>query len=314
MLKYDGCKWLSFSDDHSQMFVDEYPSKHTIEPTFEQTLIKQAKIIHADHPKLIHFLSGGIDSQTSAYAFLKAKIPIKHVFLKIYFNDVYNRAEYLFAQQFAHTHNLDLEICEYRYDSASLTDLALREDHFNTGKGVGALLQIEGFQKYVNDYPDHMIMASYGNFLYKREGSTCYGLVPNIHTGLFTGFLHERTLSFYYYTPLIFQYYEHLHRSDLMLQYPTRYQPKNFAYTHLGFPLRPKLNSWEQLHPDKSYSNLTLIDFGNDKTPRIDPSMYSQKLLLKAMNIESKDILQRKPSNDNYTELYRFETTVNQWD
>lgn len=285
-----------------------------IEDNLEKNLIKQSNFIYNNFSNIVVSVSGGVDSQTAAYGFIKAKLPVKYLFLKIWFEGNYNKEDYFYAKEFCDENNVELDIFEYEYTKESLQDLILEQDYFNSCRGFGTLLQLNCFEQYKKEQKNINIVGAPGNFLFEREKNICKGLMPNFSNGVTTGFNENGNISFFYYTPLIFKYYEIIHKKDKRLQFLKNYQPKNLAFTELGFPLRPKLNSWEQHHKNKDYINLTLIDIGNDKGPKLEKNKNSQRILLDSLgyseNIKNK-IMGNKPHVKEYIELYNFKTTIN---
>ena len=89
-----------------------------------------------------------------------------------------------FAKSFAHKYNIDFQI--ERFDTSEmLIDVIVQDfDYFECETGFGALPQQYGFKEYVQKYPEQNLVVSYGNFLYKRVGDTCYGMVPSPYVEL----------------------------------------------------------------------------------------------------------------------------------
>lgn len=295
-----------------KMILNEYLDLKPFE-NLEQNLIHQSKYIYENFDNLVISVSGGIDSQTAAYGFIKSKLPVKYLFLKIWFEGNYNKEDYFYTKEFCEENNIKFEVFEYEFTKEILEDLILKENYFNSPRGFGTLLQLHCFDKYKENNQKLNIVGAPGNFLFERNANICKGLMPNFSNGVTTGWNEKNYISYFYYTPLIFRYYEKIHKKDRRLQYLNNYQPKNLAYTELGFPLRPKLHSWEQHHKTKDYKNHTLIDIGNDKGPRMEMNKGAQHILLESLGYSKnfkENILRNKPHKKEYIELYSFKSDI----
>ena len=127
-------------------------------------------------------------------------------------------------------------------------------------------------------------------------------------------------ITFFLYTPLIFQYYEYIHRNTLALQYTESYQPKNLAFTELHFPLRQKYVSLEHL-VEKSTERKHFLNFGDDHDKRTGQLISSRDVLEAIFPELLWDQLTRKfatkrrvKDRSNETEiesiLYSFNTSI----
>ena len=318
MNKFIYKNWFEYDEKTRLVKLNKYPLEELkIEDTLEKTMMKQATMLNGNLGNLDILVSGGIDSQTTAYACKKANLPVNYVFYKIWYEDEYNKSEEFFALEFAKSMGIDLRIDEYRFNYKSLTDLILETDYYNTECGVGGLLHLHCMREHMKKYPDRNLITSYGLLVYTREKNICRGGFPCLYRGHSEGFDPERMGSFFLYCPLIYQHYEKMHREDRFLQYPVRYMAKHLAFTELKMPLRPKLKSWEQLHKERSYSELTAIDYGYDARPILD--YKSQEILLKTLFGDAspetkKKYLSNKKDTGYLTTIYEFETDVYKWD
>lgn len=304
--------WISYKNN--KIVINDYDCNLHIGNSFEDTLVSQAKIIYDNFKNLNVFVSGGIDSQTIAYAFKKSKLPVNYYFIKMNYNDSYNKTEYFFASEFCKKYDINLKILEYNFNKDDIIELLLKENFYEKETGVGVLFQTYCMNDFLNK-TDGVIINGYGVFLYKRDYNICKGLIPSLYSGHAYGCDIPNSISFYYYSPLIFKHYEHFHRTDKTLQYPVRFQPKNLVFTKLGFFLRPKLKGCEHMDFSDSYSKLTTINYGQDGNVFINRS--SQKILIDELfgkDANFNKYLKNKTENTIYTTLYEFETDVFKYD
>lgn len=324
MIKYHYRNWLDFSPNKIDMILNEYPLKnHPIGNSLLDTMIMQADLIAntTDSEHLTLFMSGGIDSQMMAQAFVLAKIkkPIKYLFYKINYNGNYNKTELVYAKIFAKKYNIDLFVYEITVTDQQLLDKIKSKEYITTKTGIANLFLIEIEKKYKQQYPNELIVKATGNFTFFRENNKCFGLIPHPQTGTISGTEHDTVVGFYYFSPLIFQHYEKLHRSEEELQYPTLYQAKNLAFTELGFYLRAKWYSTEQFYnyPFRT-QDMTVLDFGDDHaTNNEQRTILNMKCMVGRDNKYKENILKLMAHRQStletkkkYFKLYEFDTNV----
>jgi hypothetical protein len=308
--------WLTWPEKNEKTIINIYPMFDDYPESLKEALKLQAKYICDNYDNLVIFFSGGVDSQQAAWAFREIGADVEYVFMMYIHEDKYNKEEFFFAKSFANKHNIEFQV-ETIDTSDMLIDVIVQDfDYFECETGFGALLQQYGFKEYVQKNPKKNLVISYGNFLYKREGDVCYGMVPSPYRGTTQGFCHDEYIAFYFYTPIIFQYYEYLHRMDRELQYLKRYQPKNLAFTELGWNLRPKMNSWEQFSDD-DYEDFTMINFGDDHYFYGNGLVGGTRSYLKHSLLSEKDKINfrekkkiKQSFTDYYFPLYEFKTNV----
>ena len=66
--------WITY--DYKNLIINEYPNKYFTPSTFQDALIRQAKVIYKDVKPTL-FLSGGIDSQAIALGFSMANLDVE---------------------------------------------------------------------------------------------------------------------------------------------------------------------------------------------------------------------------------------------
>ena len=92
--------WITY--DYKNLVINEYPNKYFTPSTFQDALIRQAKVIYKDVPTV--FLSGGIDSQAIALGFIMANLDVEYVYIRPSYHGHYNKLDYLFVTQFCSKH------------------------------------------------------------------------------------------------------------------------------------------------------------------------------------------------------------------
>ena len=308
--------WLVWPEKNEKTIINIYPMFDAYPQSLKEALKLQAKCICDNYDNLTIFFSGGVDSQQAAWAFKEIGADVNYVFMLYTHDGEFNKEEGFFAKSFADKYDIDFQI--ERFDTSEmLIDVIVQDfNYFECETGFGALLQQYGFKEYVQKHPEQNLVISYGNFLYKRVGDTCYGMVPSPYRGTTQGFCHDEYIAFYFYTPIIFQYYEYLHRRDKELQYLKRYQPKNLAFTELGWNLRPKMNSWEHFSED-DYEDCTMINFGDDHYFYGHGLVGGTRSYLKHSSFSEKDKKdlrakkkEKQSFTDYYSPLYEFKTDV----
>lgn len=321
--------WIEFNGDQGKI---NHRKEYLVPDNLTEALVRQARIIYENHKDISVFVSGGIDSQMIAYAFKMAEIPVNYVFMKVHYNDRYNRQEYFLADQFARQYNIALDCLEVTYDKQSFTKLLANYHYFSRSMRLGSLIQCDVMSKYHKErgqLPVHGV----GNFTYKREGTTCKGLIPNPNTGSTDGTNDIEAIPFFFHSPQLLTYYESVHKSNKIIQWHQFYQPKNFAYTELGWTFRPKLFSAEQMYSvnDKPVplNFINVIDYGLDRTAgamamilnhaqkQPDDTVGVRRDLIKLLDLDQtvlQKLLENKPEyKKTYIELYNFETDVEPW-
>jgi hypothetical protein len=298
----------------------------TVEKTYLETIIKQANLIFDKHKKLMVTVSGGIDSQTIAYAFIKANLPVEYVFADFQLDTHHNDLEKTFALQFAKDNNINLKIIDFKYTFDDIEYLMFETGYF-TGirNGIGGTFQFDFLRKMTDMYPNHVIVTGCGGFKFLRTNNTCSGNILDVFNGVNAFCLNDdddskkkigsQATSFIYYSPIVVDYYQSKHRMNKMLQYPTSYQPKNMSYTELGFPMRYKLSSAEHMNGEYDYKTITRLNFGRDVQVQMDILGGNYQFLYDRLAKKySWDLIKRlrqlKHVGDRYVELYNFETDI----
>lgn len=305
-------KWLDFSTDN--VLID-YNIYNLCEQNTDLTssLILQAKSIYNDFKNPVVFVSGGIDSQTMAYGFIKANIPVRFVNFKFLFNDMFCFSEQFYVKQFFEKNNTSYETIEVIHNKQSILSLFEKYDHFNTSRGFGILQILDSYLTFMKNNKNSTIITGSGIFAFERKNNICYGNIPHYNKGVTTSLLDNNIISFYNYAPYIYKYYEYVHKKNIWLQYPVNFEPKNLAYTELGFEFRPKLAGWEHFS-NKDYSELTTIDYGIGPDPVLDSNDSSHKSTMRSVGFSENEItiiMKKRPNTNKYFNLYKFMSNIN---
>tara|TARA_Y100000356_G_scaffold128658_1_gene128888 strand:+ start:1872 stop:2795 length:924 start_codon:yes stop_codon:yes gene_type:complete len=272
--------WITY--DYEDLTINEYPNKDFIPTTFQDALIRQAKVIYNDVKPTV-FLSGGIDSQAIALGFILAELDVEYVYIRSSYCGHYNELEYFFAIQFCSKHNIDLKIIDLEFDKISLRDFLLEHDFFNTEVGSGTIFLLEGIRRHKGGTP----ITTNTNFIFERDGDICRGVFK--FRPVFIASIEDQILFDLYYN-YMFQYYEHMHRTTPEIQYLTKMESKNLIYTQLGLPFRPKLGGWEFLNESPDYSSHSVIDWSNDHSPLIREKLSKRLARGIAVIVEKLDL------------------------
>tara|TARA_Y100000593_G_scaffold32986_1_gene64895 strand:+ start:6833 stop:7858 length:1026 start_codon:yes stop_codon:yes gene_type:complete len=324
--------WIEWPKDSYSPIINIYPMFSEYPKSLKEALVLQAKMICENIENVSVFFSGGIDSQQVAWAFKEAGVDVEYIFLLFIHEGLFNKEEYFFANEFAKRFDIDYKIKTID-TSDMLVDKIVKEfNYFEKEAGFGAVLQQYGFKKHIEEHPEKNIVTGAGLFTYKRIDDTCYGMIPNLFSGKMSGYGYDEHISFYFYTPAVFQYYEYLHKNDRELQYLKRYQPKHLAYTELGWNFRPKMNSWEHFSRD-DYEDQPLVNYADDHDipggwngtkSYLEHSSYSEKDKIRLIKQKKAEhdfrFYQKDPEGkgtsymlDNggyYSTLYEFKTEV----
>ena len=282
--------------------------------TYKDALKQQAIDIYENTGIKTIFMSGGIDSQTKALAYILAGIDCKLVFIRNMFEEKSNDLELFYAQEFCRKHKKELTIFEVKHTKDSIEQTLFERGFFTTTVGLGNSLQFEGMKKYMDIHHED-IVTSHGYLFMCREKETCFGEFLKPGFGYMRGLDTSRILLFDNYSPTLYKYYEYAHRNTKEIQFLERYESKNLAYTELGFPFRPKLIMWEFLDPKHDYTRLSTIDWADDtsRNARFTTGPY---VILELLGYNQKDIERvyaNKPRfnvEDCSVRLYEFETNV----
>lgn len=304
--------WLSFPDKNELIVVDESYQDVLVCNTLSGALRRNAKAIHDDYPNLCVLLSGGVDSHAMSIGF--RHIPCKHIFIRFTFEDgSSNSLEEFFAVNYAKRNRIKLDILEYHITYKHFIELLESKNFFSTETGLGALIQLNAYDKVREKYPNHELVVGTPLMCFERENNKCRGVIPSPYRGLAQGYDPEKYILFYYYSPYVFRYYQHIHETKPEIQVFKKYQPKNLAFTELGLPFRPKMNGWESL-TNVDFQNLTTIDFGNDH------NIYNY-IATKIFKNETKltptlwsALIKSKPRFNKMNILYEFEIEKYSWE
>lgn len=285
--------WLEFKGN--EMVVNDYKCNFDFIdlPNLAYALEKQVTCIYEyfQGEKLTLLVSGGIDSQMMAYAFVKARIPCDFVHFDISFEGRKNEAELLFVKQFSLEFG-EVEIVPFDFSYQDVKLFAYEKDWLNTGCGAGHLLQLMAYEILEQKRTGYFV-SSPGIFWTTPEG----GFLSNFKTTNMTGFDFERNIPFMYFSPHLIHYYEKVHRTNQVYRYYKRFEPKHLAFTELGMFLRPKLSGWECMH-DADYSEFTRLDFGNHFSPTHN-QVRVRDFFMHKLQMEG----QKKTVND-YVQMY----------
>ena len=296
--------WLQYD---KQLIIKKYEYQKTND-NYEQILIKQAKLIYEHHKNLTVFVSGGINSQSAALAFHKANLPVKYVFFNLMYNNKKNQLEYLYFKDFIKKYNIDVEIIDKNYDKDSVFELLLEYDFFHNNINIGQLFHLDCLNNYNRDT---VPVLCYGDFYYKNHLEKSYGIFADISKDENSILFTKKNISFFYYSPLIFNFFQNKHIHDKELQYSSSYQPKNFAHTFLNFPLRTKQSSFEHLYNTDDLLKLNMLDFGENIHALMTNEEIHKILLKRLLNLYSfTDNFAKKPRKNSFINLYEFKTDI----
>jgi len=283
-----------------------YHDKEYYPTTFRDAIRRQAKAILNDVKPAV-FVSGGIDSQTMAWAFNTFVHDVDYVYIRSSYCGQYNELEYFFVSQFCKRHHINLQIIDLEFDKSSLRDFLLESDYFNTPVGSGTVFRLEGIRRYEGD---GVPVIAVSNFAFVNDGSLCKGIFRKPGTGLSYGIPLNEQIIFDQHSNYIFQCYEHYHKIIPELQYLKRIESKNIIYTNMGFPFRPKMSGWEFLDEKNDYSTLSTIDWSNDhgKNARF---VRGIEVIVDVLDLPKEYIGMKlehqKDDSDNFVTLYEFE-------
>ena len=275
--------WITY--DYEDLTINEYPNKDFSPTTFQDALIRQAKVIYNDVEPTV-FLSGGIDSQAVALGFILANLDVEYVYIRPSYCGHYNELDYFFVTQFCNKHKIDLKIIDLEFDKDSLRDFLLEHDYFDTGTGSGTIFLLEGIKRHKGGTP----ITADGHFVFERDGDICRGVFKKPGLTLSQGIRIEEQILFDLYYNYMFQYYEYMHRTTPEIQYLTKMESKNLIYTQLGLPFRPKLGGWEFLNESPDYSSHSVIDWSNDHSPLIREKLSKRLARGIAVIVEKLDL------------------------
>ena len=282
--------WITY--DYEDLTINEYPNKDFSPTTFQDALIRQAKVIYNDVEPTV-FLSGGIDSQAVALGFILANLDVEYVYIRPSYHGHYNELDYFFVTQFCNKHKIDLKIIDLEFDKDSLRDFLLEHNYFDTGTGSGTIFLLEGIKRHEGGTP----ITADGHFVFEREKNTCRGVFKKPGLTLSQGIRVEKQILFDLYYNYMFQYYEYMHRTTPEIQYLTKMESKNLIYT--------------QLDEEGNYPSLSVIDWSNDHSwmARLTRgvNVMVDKLGVPEKYIEHKLNNQRSDSS-RFVTLYEFQT------
>ena len=301
--------WITY--DYKNLVINEYPNKYFTPSTFQDALIRQAKVIYKDVKPTV-FLSGGIDSQAIALGFIMANLDVEYVYIRPSYHGHYNKLDYLFVTQFCSKHDINLKVIDLEFDKRSLGEFLLEHDFFDTATGSGTIFLLEGIRRHKGGTP----ITADGHFVFQREGDICRGVFKKPGLLLSHGIKVEDQILFDFYYNYMFQYYENMHRTTPEIQCLTKMDAKNLIYTQLGLPFRPKLSGWEFLDESHDYSSLSVIDWSNDHSQKarltrginvmVEKLGLSKKLSEKYIQLKLNN---QKEDSSRFITLYEFEAT-----
>jgi len=319
--------WLYFPDAASAPIVNKYPL-HGLHNSLTEASIAQAKYLYNDFKdrRIVICLSGGVDSQLAAFAFAKANLPVKYLYFNI---TLENRPEKerIYVDEFVNRYEIDLEIINYNFSKHELKNFLNREKYHPREMTVGFRIFRKFFNDYIETYPDTLFVRSPVPFYYLREGGVCSGAVKFDTDWLDKIYTHcPEHVSFEFYTTHLYEYYESLHMKNKLLQFHKQFQPKNFAYTELGFDFREKTATPDWFDEDfhQPYRR-TCIDFADDMSlfhlKEIDKNILKYVYEYSDKEVESvltKYTVKRRKNSEYfrrfYTTLYSFKTDVDRYD
>ena len=319
--------WLYFPDNMSSPIVNKYPI-HEPYHSLSEAAIAQAKSIYNDYKdrRIVILVSGGLDSQLAAFAFSKANLPVKYLYFNV---TLENRPEKerIYVDEFVKKHEIDLEIMSLNFSKMELKNFFINEKYHPREMLAGFSIFRKLFKDYLETYSDTLFVRSTVPFYYLREGGTCFGTVQ-----IGNDFLDKipnyspQHVSFEFYTTHLYEYYESLHRKNKLLQFQKKFQPKNFAYTELGFDLREKTATPDWFDNDfHQPSRRTRIDFADDNSLYLlkDLDRNILKHIFDHSDNEADSIMTkynviRRKNSEYYkrypTNLYSFDTDVWKYD
>ena len=306
-------KWYSYDKDNLVVDQDIYDSCD-IPQNCKESLKRQAESLDSKIDNYIIFLSGGIDSQTKAYGFVLAGIKPRCVFLKLIYrlpdgSIRWNKEEFFYASLFTKEHNLKLEVFEAEFDEDRIQDVVLQSNYFNNTAGTGIMFFSEALRDFIKDKNfKGSIITGHSTFSMSRSGKICFGDFFRPDAGLLYGVDPTVVVPFDLIDCHVFRYYQYVHQKTKEIQILQLYEPKNLAYTELGFDFRHKFSGWEFLDTVNDYSAASKINFAKSYRGRIQKT--PSRLVLDAMGIDSKIKRTGLKSVDSSVRLYEFETSI----
>lgn len=318
--------WLALYDIDDLPVVNNYSLNDDGSKSLSNALTTQARIIYEDFKDrdIVISMSGGIDSQQAAYGFANANLPVKYVYFKTSFNSRPEKEQF-YVEEFARKYNIPVNIIERNYTSEDVKDLVKKGNYFKDKIATAPLILFNSlYQEYISQNPNSIFVTSTMMFTFSRDKNLCSGGILT-DRGTFnevskrTSNLKLKIIPFNFYSSHLWEYYEYVHRQELVLQFHKRFQAKNLAYTELGFPLREKLGAFDwftdSFHEPETK---TRIDFANDRSMLSSNKMnflmhfwgHSHTQALKLYNTMSSHY-----TNDFVRfNLYSFETDVDKYD
>ena len=152
------------------------------------------------------------------------------------------------------------------------------------------------------------IITGHSTFSMSRSGKICFGDFFRPDAGLLYGVDPTVVVPFDLIDCHVFRYYQYVHQKTKEIQILQLYEPKNLAYTELGFEFRHKFSGWEFLDTVNDYSAASKINFAKSYRGRIQKT--PSRLVLDAMGIDSKIKRTGLKSVDSSVRLYEFETSI----
>jgi len=315
--------WLYIPSSKGTPVVNNYPI-HGYSTSLSDALIAQVKCIYNDFKdrRIVISLSGGIDSHQVAYAFAKANLPVKYVHFNFTFENRPEK-ERIFIDEFAKKFNIDVDIIDYNFSKQSFKDFLVQIKYLSN---IGYHLLKKSHSDYLKIYPDAVFVQGNQWFDFLRNGNVCYGsLNLDPYYPQSSHIFDPSSLTFQLYSTHLFEYFEYLHRKDKILQFHEKFQPKNLAYTELGFHLREKLGNcdWQTDNFHTPHVR-TSIDFAYEMSLRALEKDRRYWFLTEIFNYsnEQTDYLIKKFRTKekltyggiSYVNVYSFETEVDRYD
>lgn len=310
-MKYFLNDWCIF--EYGDVVVKNYPEQFS-HFTYKDALKQQAIDIYENTGIKTVFISGGIDSQTKALAFIEAGIDCKIVFIRNTFGEKSNDRELFYASEFCKRHKKELTIFQVDYDFEKIEQLFFDKQYFTTSIGSGNIFQYDAMEKYMEMYNEKLVVGI-GYFFMNRKDDICYGSFLKPNFGYMKGIDIKNIVLFDTYSPHVFKYYEYVHRNTPEIQFLQKYAGKSLSYVELGMPFRPKLNSWEFLDFENDYFQLSSIDWSDDHSykARLTLGVDVIAKLFKFDKYRAEKMKTEKSFDQSkcYIKLYEFKTDVN---
>jgi hypothetical protein len=313
--------WLACYNLDEGPIVNNYTLHTDCPRSLSDALTTQARVIYEDfkHRDIVISVSGGIDSQQAAYGFANANLPVKYVYFKTSLNGRPEK-EQIYVEEFAKKYDIPITIIERDYTTDEVKSLVKKYGFLKNEIITAPWMMFDiVYKEYQDQNPNSIFVNATLIFAFLRDKNLCSGAILS-DRGTFNEITDPKLrIPFNFYSSHLWQYYEYIHRQEPLLQFHKRFQPKNLAFTELGFPLREKVGvcEWftDSFHEPASR---TRIDFALAVSLVPNIRINFLKHFFGYSETQARKLLSTVDSTytkeDIRVDLYSFETDVDRYD